>query len=199
MNETTICNLALGEIGGKAITSLDEASQEARVCKRFYAQTRDEVLRSHFWNFATKRTELSLISAVPTFGWGKQYQLPSDFIRARAFNNRDVWIGANRDFFQIEQDRLLTDQETAELRYIFRQTDANKFDPLFVEVLSVRIASKLAPAITGNTNLASALIQKSGMLISQARRIDSSEDANPRRNLFQESDLVRSRFVSDVG
>jgi hypothetical protein len=199
MNETTICNLALGEIGSKAITSLEEGSQEARVCKRFYAQTRDETLRAHQWNFATKRAVLSRLTDAPAFGWAFQYSLPTDFIRARTFNDRDVWIGANRDFFQLEQDRLLTNQETAELRYVFRQTDATKYDPLFCEVLAVRLASKIAPAITGSYNLATQLIAKGNLLISQARRIDSSEDANPRRSLFQESDLVRSRFFSDVG
>lgn len=199
MNETSICNLALGELGAAAITGLDEASQEARVCNRFYAQTRDEVLRGHPWNFATKRVALSRLAAAPAFGWSYAYQLPTDFIRARSWNNRDVWIGAGVDYFQIEQDQLLSNDDASNLRYVFRQTDATKFDPLFVNALSIMLASKISPAITGSANLSQQLMAKYNFVISQARRIDASEDSNPVRHYFSESALVRSRFRSDIG
>jgi hypothetical protein len=199
MNATSICNLALGEIGAAAITSLDEASQEARVCKRFYDQTRDEALRGHHWNFATKRSKLTRLVDNPVFGWTFQYQLPSDFLRARSWNNRDVWVGAGINYFQIEQDRLLSNDEESNLRYIFRQEDTTKFDPLFINALSVLLASKIASAITGSVNLTQQLLMKYNLQVSQARRIDSSEDSNPIRNRFSESAFVRSRFYSDIG
>jgi hypothetical protein len=198
MNATSICNLALGEIGAAAITSLDEASQEARVCKRFYDKTRDEALRAHHWNFATKRCSLTRLSIAPAFGWEFQYQLPSDFLRARSWNNRNVWIGAGINYFQIEQDRLLSNDEESNMRYIFRQEDATKFDSLFTNALSILLASKIAAAITGSVNLTQQLLVKYNFQVSQARRIDASEDASPIRNRFSESALVRSRFYSDI-
>ena len=54
MTKTDICNLALVKIGNTTITSIDDPNkEEARHCKRCYAQARDELLRAGFWSFAT--------------------------------------------------------------------------------------------------------------------------------------------------
>src|SRR5690606_7797987 len=109
-NAVSICNMALGELGINAITSLDQATADARLCNRFYEQTRDEVLRAHPWNFAIKRVNLSAISTAPVFGWLYQYQLPSDYLRLIQLNGWEEDEQADR--WEIEADKLLTDETT---------------------------------------------------------------------------------------
>jgi hypothetical protein len=61
MTETAIANLALSLIAGKEMTDLDtDATQQARVCRKWFDAARDEALASHPWNFATKRAKLTL-------------------------------------------------------------------------------------------------------------------------------------------
>jgi hypothetical protein len=57
-----ICNLALSRIGANTITSLTiDSAKEDRLCNLFYAQFRDEILKSFAWNFAMKATPLNLV------------------------------------------------------------------------------------------------------------------------------------------
>lgn len=61
MTETEIANLALSLIAGKEMTVMStDATQQARVCRKWYSAARDEALASHPWNFATKRARLTL-------------------------------------------------------------------------------------------------------------------------------------------
>jgi hypothetical protein len=197
-DETTICNLALGKIGSIRIMSLDDATQPARYCKLFYAQGRDEVLRSHAWNFATQRATLSQLAAAPAFGWGYQYQLPTDCLRVlqlNAFEDRQI-----RPPYVVEQGKLLTDQDTANILYTARVEDANLFDPLFIKALSIKIASDIVTPLTGSRAQAAELMQEfEGMLKNLAAAQDAKEDRPKRKAAWVESDLVNARFVSDIG
>jgi hypothetical protein len=61
MTETEIANLALSLIAAKEMTAMDsDATQQARVCRKWFDAARDEALASHPWNFATKRARLTL-------------------------------------------------------------------------------------------------------------------------------------------
>jgi hypothetical protein len=77
-----ICNNALIRIGSKTITSLSDGDKVANSCNLLYTQTRDLLLRQHFWNFAVTRVQLASESTSPGFEFDYSYPLPSDFIRA---------------------------------------------------------------------------------------------------------------------
>lgn len=189
----TICNLALGKIGAARITSLDEASQPARYCNLFYAQTRDEVLQSATWNFACVRATLSRLADAPAFGWAFQYQLPSDYLAVIQLNS---WQAAEaRDLYEIEGNRLLTDEESAQLRYTARIEDSEIFPPLFVEALYVKLASKLAEPLTGSGSKADGLLGEFEKLVEPLAQKANAREGRSRRKLpYVESDFVRSRY-----
>jgi hypothetical protein len=197
-DETSICNLALGKIGDKTITSLDESSNQARACKRFYAQCRDELLRMHPWNFAIARAQLSKLPTAPVFGWAAQYQLPTDLIRIRSFNDVEVWdVGTQ---FELEGGLLLTDMDEAKIRYVRREENANKYDPLFVTALATLIASEIAFPLTNDKNLSQLMLAAFQQVhLPRARRIDAVEDQGRRRFSYMGSALVASRRFSDIG
>jgi len=60
VQEARICNIALGHIGAEVIKATDEDTKSARACRAVYAQTRDELLRTFPFNFATKITHIPL-------------------------------------------------------------------------------------------------------------------------------------------
>ncbi len=148
-SEVEIGNLALGYVGvAHEISSLDEDSTEAEQVKRFYATTRDEILRGPFvWPFARRYVALALVAEDPNDDWAYAYRYPTDCVRAlrlvdghRIQTTRIPWEVASDDTGRL----IYTDQADAVLRYVKRIEDPEQFDASFVEALAWRLASKLA-------------------------------------------------------
>ena len=148
LSETIICNMSLARIGTKRINNLDtDTSPEAIQCRTHYKQTRDALIRSHWWRFSSDRAELSEDATDPTGDeWDNQFILPNDFLAMKSiYENR--FSDENYRSYALEGQRLLTNESTMEIRYIKKVTDVTKFDPLFVEVLVLQLALKLVPAL----------------------------------------------------
>src|SRR6267142_4690232 len=150
-SETTICNLALGKLGEGNIIALDEESPEARVCRLHYEETRDEVLRSHRWNFAIKREHLVRNVTPPVFGWNFRYELPTDCLRVLDVCGWDVTKRPGH--WEVEGRFVVSNDEDADARYIWRVVDCNLFDALFVEALVLKLAGKIARPINGSAKM----------------------------------------------
>jgi hypothetical protein len=200
MNDTQLCNLALGEIGDSySITDINETSNQAAVCRLFFEPTRDAMLRSHQWNFARQLADLSALSTDPVFGWDYQYALPSDFIRLVEFNGLDAW--QTEDDFQIANGPsgglvLLTDEDEASIVYIQRVTDANLFDPLFVEAFTLRLAARICTKLTKDDAIRDRLHRDAKEAMGRARQTDANESRPRRVGSWLDSDLAMSRFSS---
>ena len=188
----SICNQALARLGEEQIMSLDDESQAAGYCSTFYEQTRDEVLQSHLWKFATKTVTLSRLSTAPLGPWTVQYQMPTDCLRVIDLNG--TRFNDSQDFFAIQENRLLTDETAAVIRYIFRQTDANKFSPLFVEALACKLAHKLAKPLTEDSNTAREMLAEyENVTGPKARRADAFLEYKRPPLPYMTSNLVQSR------
>ncbi len=140
-----ICNLAFRRIGAKVITSAvltADETPEAKHANSNYEQTRDALLRSHYWRFASDRATL-VRGADPPFGYDHSYKLPSDFLAQRTIydDNEPDMVFRNQHAF--EGSLILTDEDICQIRYIKRVTEVKDFDPLFVEVLVLSLALKL--------------------------------------------------------
>ena len=151
-----ICNLALSHLGsGKAIANIEtEKSEEAYACRSFYETARDATLRDFTWPFATKIASLALVEESPSDEWDYSYAYPSDCLKIRRIlsgvRNDDR---ASRVPYRIiagdNQQLIYSDQEDAELEYTVRVTDTNRFSADFIMALSLRLASYIAPRVTG--------------------------------------------------
>ncbi len=190
---TDIINRALGRLGESRVTSIDEASPAGRACKLHYEPTRDALLRSHPWNFATKRVTLSQVLPVPLFNWAYAYQMPADSLRLTEVNGSDIDMLGN--YWKIEGDKLLTDDSTMEIVYVYRCEDPGLWDPLFCEMMVIKLAIRLAETLRGGTGLDEKLSAEfERMAAPLARRTDSNENRQ-RESLLPNN----SRFVSARG
>ncbi len=192
MQPIQIVNLALGRIGVARITTMAANDTTARACTLVYEPTRDEVLRSHRWNFAEKRAVLSELAEAPAFGWDHAYQLPSDCLRVCEVNDSEIGEG---EAWKVEGLTVLSDEDEMNVVYIRRFDDEDFKDPLFCEALSLKIASKLVAPLKGNTAQVSALGEEYLRLTAPlARRIDSNE-SRPKRGLLPlRSEWIAARF-----
>ncbi len=168
-----ICNLALAHLGEDSITALTDGSVRANACALQYPITRDEVLRSHRWNFALVRATLTANTA-PLFGFSYSYVLPEDCLRVVEFN--DTEIDGDVGEFRIEGRSLVTDDETAKILYVRREDDYTAYDAIFIQALALKLAVALSETIRGTTGKTGELLAAYERYTApQARRIDANE------------------------
>ncbi|KAK6697204.1 hypothetical protein SNK04_014292 [Fusarium graminearum] len=79
-NAVTICSNALLSLGAQPISSFDEAGgaaqlDRAKLAAGLYPQVRKAVLRSHPWNCAIRRVQLSPDAQAPEFGYAHRFLL----------------------------------------------------------------------------------------------------------------------------
>ena len=173
--EVSICSNALRRLGDDPITSLTDDTERARLCNAFYIPSRDQVLRSHPWNFAITRATLAKLSDTPAYEYSYQYALPNDpyCLRVLEMQYKDY-------IFKIEhyasQGRvLLTNESTAKILYIARVTDTAQFDSMFVDVLTAKLAVDLAYPVTNSVKLQDQMQKLFQQKLSEARSVDGQE------------------------
>lgn len=181
-----ICNSALAQLGEESITSLDDNSKKARLCKQFYEDTRDAVLRAYPWRCAIEFQSLNQLSgtdAITGSGFAYTYQLPTSpwCLRALLLNN-DKSVK-----WEIIGRKLCTDESSVNLKYIKRIIDPGSFDSLLYNAIAVRMATKLAYPITGKPDLTPTLWKLYELILDEARAIDSQEG---HYDEFQSDDLI---------
>jgi hypothetical protein len=148
-----ICSNALLSLGAQPINSFDDAGigsdpgiDRARLCANLYPGTRDDLLRSHPWNCAVSRVILAPEVTAPAFDWAYAFLLPADWLRTLQVG----YYGRELDY-KHEGRRLLADTNVLPLRYVFRNEDESTWDAMLIELMELRMAWKLAYAITGST------------------------------------------------
>jgi len=173
--EVSICANALRRLGDAPIVSLTDDTERARLCNAFYSEARDEVLRSHRWNFAISRQQLSQLSTTPLYQYSYQYALPTD-----PYCLRVLEMEYSDYVFKIEHLAgtgrvLLTDEGTAKIIYIARVTDTAQFDSLFIDTLTAKMSVDLAYPVTGSVQLQQNMQKLFESKLREARSVDGQE------------------------
>jgi len=196
---TEISNLAISHLGiAKVIGNLTtEHSAEAQKCRIFYEQSVKATLRDGYWPFARKFVTLALIEEDPTEEWAYSYQMPSDclfFKRILSATRNDTrqsrvpYLVGHGDAGTL----IYTDQNEAQAEYVVYVSDTNRYPTDFMMAVSFRLASYIAPALTGGDpfKLGARAYQAYQMEIGMARANSKNEeqvDEEP------ESEFTRSR------
>lgn len=197
MNTTTqLANYALALIGQAKISDIDDTgSPAARAAKEFMQPTIDESLRLHRWNCAIKRATLTQTDPEPVHGLDYSYQLPSDFLRLLEVNG-EQWEDTD-EFHEIEGRRLVTDEDTVEIRYISR-IEVASMDPLLAKFVAANLAGTLAIPLTANLQLQQQVMAIRQRVLGEARSVDaietSSREGRPLERVIHQSRLLRSRY-----
>lgn len=195
MDKIEICNIALGRIGIANIERLDEASEAARVCGRYYDFTRQNVLTRFPWTFAARRTQLALLNTVPQ-DYKYAYRYPSDVLCIRKLFNSEFAGLPKENYYKIVGDKegrvIYTNIKNAWLEYTADVQDASQFDAQFIEALAWKLAAEIAFTLTNNMNITQTCIQAYNAYFSDAITKDAEEE-----NLrdMQRDSLVMARFM----
>ncbi len=190
MTDVDLCNMALVLIGDQEISTLDDANDRARAAKRFYAPTRDAVLRAHPWNFAIVRSgSLSPDATAPTFGWDYAFTLPTSPYCLRVLGINEEYEGEIP--WIVEGRKLLTDEATVYIRYISRVTTVDNFDSLFTDTLSARLGAVFAISLTKQKTLSEMCWKLYADKIAEAQGINRVESNDNPQEYYNSLDMVR--------
>ena len=175
LSEVAVYNMALDMLEEGPVTAPSEDSRAARLLSRNYAQTRDEVLRAHPWNFALTRARLPALAEAPAFGWRRAFHLPPDCLRVLPVV-RGGGLNARPVAHEIEGGLVLTDEPAPlPVRYIRRIGDPGRFDALFARALAARLAVYTGHVITGKQSYIERVARIYSETLAEARLIDSLE------------------------
>ena len=182
-----ICSLALMNLGADSITSIDDATTRAKLCRSFYPNVRDAVLRAYPWNCARYSQVLALLSSTPVNeNWASQFTLP--------INPYCLWVPKfmNEDLiFEINGRSILTDETAVTLNYIRRVVDPGLFDSLLVDAIVARLSHQLAYPLTGVASTTELMWKLYTVKLQEARTIDGME--NGQEQEYESNSLIDVR------
>lgn len=150
-----VVNVGLRLIGAGRITSLDQGQPEAEAANDIFDELLDDILRSHLWNFATKRARLAQLSTTPTFGPDHAYAVPNDWLRTVSVHP-DAETRARTVYHEelVDNTRaIVTSADEVYMRYIARITDFNLWSADLRRAFSLAIARDLAVPIASSNTL----------------------------------------------
>ena len=163
----SICNSALSKLGASRISSLTEQNKSARLCNEQYEKVRDDVLRSHNWNFATKRVALAVLATTPVYEYDFEYNLPVDCLKV---------IEVYPDIpFVIEGRKLLSNSNAVKIKYTYKNEDVYMYDANFLEALALKLAADLAYPLIQSVNKEEQLNAKFKEHLANSRTLDAQE------------------------
>lgn len=173
--ETDVVNAAARRVGAEPITSLTDGTKTANVANNLYTEIRDALLRSHPWNFATKRQKLAQSATAPTFEFDHAYALPSDWLRTVSVHDNDA--GHGTILYRMEQiasqRAIVTSSDQVYLRYVSRVEDPNLMTPDFRDALEKTLAAAFAVPLASSNTLLEQLTVQANRAVAQARSTDA--------------------------
>ena len=175
-----IWNKALTHIGAARVSSLTEASREARVCRTLYDDIIKEVLRVHPWGFASTVIQLAVLADVDAVNFAYAYQLPADcYHPVKLIDNVANTVPVNDEnnkIYEIRERTLVTDETPVYLKYTKLIVDPGKFDSIFVQAAAYRLASDLALAVPKKMALHDRMLRRYQATVLSAKNVDASQD-----------------------
>ena len=175
--ETDVINRGLRLIGAQPIVSRTDGTPPANAANDIYDEVRLALLRSHPWNFATKRVQLAQLSSTPAIKFDFEYQLPTDYLRVVKVTDNDEGLG--HVDHKVEDGKILTSSDQCWLVYIYQLTDPNKMSTLFREYVSSLLAQEAAIGLVNSNTLHQLMTQEAQNIERRARGADSQEDMPP--------------------
>lgn len=205
ISQVELCNLALSRAGGQRIsqiTSLGEASNEARQCAVKLPHLIRTALRAFPWRFATRKVALAQTIMPSTrkmgqdeyqqhhllYGTAYIYQYPEDCVAARAIysvkNGVETLNSSEGEVFHTELGEdgtrlIITHVNDAVLLYTSNVFDPTVWDPLFYDALSWQLAAELCVSLGNDISKGKSLDSKASLAWDKAKSADAGENYFP--------------------
>lgn len=146
-------NMSLDILKEQPLVSTVDTAAPAKWLSRNYDQQRDFLMESMLWKFALTRASLAASVTTPAWGWSYQYDYPADAMRILPPTYNGAWNGTPIPYETENRLILMNTSGPLKLRYVRRITNEGDFTNGFIEVLSLRLARKMAHWMTGKAGM----------------------------------------------
>ncbi len=189
-SQTEIANRALVKIGEKRIIALDNNTKQGALINSMWEIVLESELRKKKWSFSIKRAQLAADVAAPSFGYGQQFQLPTDCLRVLSILNIDVgpdlsdYRGSPNQLYVIEGRKLLygrpaqgspAPSNPMPLRYVARIDDTTQWDGCFCEAFACKLAWEICEGLTNSSEKRERALGEYQLAIREAVRANAIE------------------------
>lgn len=178
-----IANAALSKIGSQPITALTQANTRARLCNERLPEVFKIVLESHFWACAKKQITLSPLADPPVFGWSAAFQLPVDYLRIKSLEDSPP--------YEIVGKRILSNEATLELTYIYAISDPTQVDTQLSEAVALYLAKDICVRLTEDQGKRDDLDRQYQQMVKRAKTVDSQGSYDQQLDV---DSAIESRF-----
>lgn len=201
--QTTICNKALGLIGGNQINSIQDSTQEALWCKTYYDLSLNVLLSEGAWKHATVEEALVKVDK-PDYSENQQYvyTIPSNcvlitkvFVKEnRQKEDKDInWLV--RYFPEDNTDYIVCNKDTdLMIEYVYNNANLNKASGKFIEALVAKLALSICMPITHDLEKYNLMLQLYQALKSEALRDDYNEVGEEKLDWVSPITASREKF-----
>lgn len=179
-----IWNMALHSAQTRStISSEDEATEPANICRLWWEPTVHRVLKAAYWPCASRYSRLALLverdhsepweEILPAPGFTFSYSAPADMLAPQYLHSfrpfdRVVMNGVNC---------IMTNDEQAILRYTFMQHSTQLWDAGLIDAVTNLLAFRICRPVTGKLGLSDRLMQAATDAILTARTEVANEIA----------------------
>ena len=154
--------MALGYLGVRPVSDIDETSEQAKRVRLFYDTTRDSVLRSFPWVFALKQWNCPAVKHAPVFKNFKYgCSIANDCLRV--LHGVDPAVR-----FERAGKYIYADENPIDVIGIRRVESEVEFDSVFTEVFALKLACNLSVVLADDKGLRDRLRNDYEILIKTA-------------------------------
>jgi hypothetical protein len=178
MTELEAANKALAALGAAPIGSFGDDTEAARTAGRLMEPARLAVLSEFAWPFALRLRPLVPSDQTVPPGWLYAFAYPEG-----AAALYQVYTGNMLKIHYIVQDgAIFTSRPECAAEYTSIDVPLADWPHLAAEAFAARLASDAAVTLTGNPGMASAMLEKYGLLLQFAKANSLNEEFIPRAN-----------------
>ena len=147
----SIFNMALGYIGSKSVSSINENVPEAVQCNLYWDRARRGALRDYPYRFAQRRFKLILRTLPDEYSgeWRYCYSMPAEALKVTRVHKGDE--GQHFEHYTVANDAngtfILCNMSPAFATCTVDVEDMNRWDELFFDVMARKLAFYIAPSL----------------------------------------------------
>lgn len=173
-----ICNMALAAVGHtQFIDNINERTEEAVVCKLFYNNSKQQMLRDTRPSFARQTIQLSKVADKPSDEWLYAYRQPSTALKVLYIPTIDQRLQSRVPFdlgANSTQKLIYTNKANAQAVVVV-DVDESLFGSMFADLLSLHLATKLAMPLSIELSIQAAVMERYMLARDQAMTAIANE------------------------
>lgn len=200
VTDISICSTALVGLGAGSISSLDEETDRATICREVYPGLKAALLSKYSWRFLMTKKALTRDAVAPIGEWAYSYVIPPEAIAVAphaVFWSTAGKLGAHA--YELFGRRLYTDHETVWIDFVTDKPES-EWPAYFQQLMIYALRAEIAFAVTDQTGVAAHWHEMAygtpseaglGGAYGDAMTLDAQGDPNPG---LRNDALVDARF-----